>query len=670
METPLYTPDDDLVRKVKRQQAMDASAQADAEQQRQQAQTLSDAALRSAARGNTQSSGGDGLLPGGAAVGAAVGATKLGGGDFFSKAMRGAMSGAQNIGDAWRSGMPGAAAEVPANTGSLRYVADGARSIGGALVGTALRAAPGVAGFLSGSGLLADPPNPQAVGGNNQPATDIPKDVSDQTKAWMLAPNANPTPPREPGSVIGGWLRDSRDGIRSAMNNMSWDSVRGNLQALPGGSALSAVGNLAGVGARTSRMAGLMTEGAMLDKAGVGLGRGAAAADLVPRSAADPVAAFAASAGPVTSASRAGQRVAGIADRNPELFDVLNGTGRSGTAAPGLAGVTGATTSVPGITKLTGGQFRSPMFTDDPARAANEYGSTGQGAPTDRLTTVPSTANGDRGYLAAAFNRHVASGDIDRAMATANPNDPTQQAAIGNMLRQNQMAQAQAAQEEPLQRMMMQALERSIKPQGDIRDHAFGGPMRGGRGGGGTGAAEAETMKGVASMIGQMLAGQKSAPQASPMAQALAQAGTQQQQQQTQQAGALDNALKSQQLNAGKLMEALRVAAMNETDPVKRAGAIEALLAAQGKSTKDNPNRIIKLTVPFGEPNPIDGKRSMRDILYDMDAGKFMDPAEQMKQPQLPREQVIAEAKAAVAKGANKDAVNAHAMKLFGFAPL
>lgn len=73
METPLYTPDDDLVRKVKRQQAMDASAQADAEQQRQQAQTLSDAALRTAARGNTQSTGGDGLLPGGAAVGAAAG---------------------------------------------------------------------------------------------------------------------------------------------------------------------------------------------------------------------------------------------------------------------------------------------------------------------------------------------------------------------------------------------------------------------------------------------------------------------------------------------------------------------------------------------------------------------------------------------------------------------
>jgi hypothetical protein len=36
-------------------------------------------------------------------------------------------------------------------------------------------------------------------------------------------------------------------------------------------------------------------------------------------------------------------------------------------------GVIGQQTSVPGITKLTGGGFKSPMFTDDPARAMAQY---------------------------------------------------------------------------------------------------------------------------------------------------------------------------------------------------------------------------------------------------------------------------------------------------------
>lgn len=572
-------------------------------------------------------------------------------GGYMRDAVNAGNNAANKIGDAWRSGLPPSApVEVPASTGSARFLAEGARSIGGA----ALRAAPGVAGFISGSGLMDGPATRAAVGANNQQWADVPPDYSPEAKASMAAQNTTPTPQRELGSPFVEYLRRSRDGL---MAGPTWEGVRGSLEALPGGSALSAVGNLAGVGAKVSRMAGMLTEGAMLDKAGFGLGRAAKASELVPRSVADP-----ATASTARSANdRAKEKMAGIAQGNPELF------GGSTAASSNLAGVRGSTTSAPGIFKQVGGQYGStPMFTDDPNRAANEYA--GNGVPTDRLTTVQSTANSDRSFLNAAFQEHINSGDLSRAAATAVT--PEDRAALGIAYRQHQQAQAQAAQQEPLQRMLMEQLNKSPRERAleeDPRTRAFSG-VSGRRsaqpqGGAVTGGNMQELLQALASQ-------QKGGQEQSPMALALAQSGLLQQQQLTQKASGIDNALKLQQLNAGKLMESLRATAMNETDPTKRASAIEALLAAQGKSTKDNPNRIIKLTVPFGKANELDGKQPTRDVLWDMDAGKMIDPAEHVKAAEPSREQLVVEAKAAVAKGATKEAVNAHSMKLFGFAPL
>ena len=619
---------------------------------------------------------------------------------------------ASNIGEAWRSGLPSAAAaEVPANTGSLRYLADSARSIGGAVGGLALRAAPGVAGFLSGSGLTASPPTPVAVGDNNQPGTDVPRDVSPDTKAWMQAPNTSPTPQREPASPFMEYMRDSRDGIRSALGNLGWDSLRGNLQALPGGSALSAVGNLAGVGARTSRMAGMLTEGAMLDKAGSGIGKGLVASGFINPPTPDPVAAFAArntsAGGPVSSAAaKTSQRIAGVADRNPDLFNLPPNAAREPGSPAQVQGVTPPSGT---ITKLTGGNFGSPMFTDDPVRALQEYGRRNAATPQNattitgadgqpqtyfpspvpvnagplksismgsvedagrRVGVMPSTAAADRNFLSAALQRHVASGDLERALATADPNNPEHQIAIGNMLRQHQQSQAQAAQSEPLQRMMMQALESAMKPQSDIRAHAFSGPMRGGRGGA-SAEAGGPNMQGIAGLIGQYLAANKAQPEQSPMMQALAQSGVINRQQQDQQGNTIELLAKQAKAQSASIMAKLQEAYAAEKDPAKREAIGQQLQTLSGRFEKSSTggNRVIALKVPTGELDRF-GQPIETHILYDQESGKMVDPRTALVNTQPSREQIIARAKASVEKGAKKEEVNARAMQLYGFAPL
>lgn len=64
-------------------------------------------------------------------------------------------------------------------------------------------------------------------------------------------------------------------------------------------------------------------------------------------------------------------------------------------------GVIGQQTSVPGITKLTGGDFKSPMFTDDPARAMAEYS---KGNAVQGITSAVPTPSSVNAVPAASFN--------------------------------------------------------------------------------------------------------------------------------------------------------------------------------------------------------------------------------------------------------------------------
>ena len=571
-------------------------------------------------------------------------------GGYLRDALNNMKAGAEKIGNAVRPGLPsGVPLQVPPDTGIMRSVANGARATGSALasgVGVALRAAPGINGFLDGSGVMRSPSS-AATGTGNQPGTDIPTDISPERKAQMMAPSTY-TPP-DPDSPLVGYMKRSRDGILSSIHNASIDGVRQSLNALPGTGAIGLIGGLAQGGSRLAKVGAIGAETMLADRAGFGIGKGLVDTGFIQTPPASPP-------GPATKTSGAAKRVENIAQKNPGLFN-------------GLAGVTGDTTSAPGIVKLTGGQFKSPMFTDDPVRAAAQYAS----KKDSMFSVVPSTADADRSYLAGAFAQHINSGDLDRAAATAVT--PQDRAALGIAYNQRQKAQAQAAQEDPIRRMLMESANKLAESANkspreqrlsvDVRTRAFSGVSgpRGAQPAAGGGQGDIQAML-------QQMAQKGGQPQQSAIAQAMAQTSAQQALQQTQQASAMDNALKGQQLNSGKLMETLRMAAMNETDPTKRASAIEALLAAQGKSTKDNPNRIIKLTVPHGEPNKIDGKQGSREVLYDMDAGKIIDPAEHIKAAPPSREQIVTEAKEALTKGATKDAINAHSMKLFGFAPL
>ena len=72
-------------------------------------------------------------------------------------------------------------------------------------------------------------------------------------------------------------------------------------------------------------MAGMLTEGAMLDKAGSGIGKGLVASGFINPPTPDPVAAFAArnasAGGPVSSAAaKTSQRIAGVVRKNRRVW--------------------------------------------------------------------------------------------------------------------------------------------------------------------------------------------------------------------------------------------------------------------------------------------------------------------------------------------------------------
>jgi hypothetical protein len=335
--------------------------------------------------------------------------------------------------------------------------------------------------------------------------------------------------------------------------------------------------------------------------------------------------------GPVTNASKAAQRVDKIAQSNPELFPAP-----VATAAPGGAN---------GITQLTGGQFKTPMFTDDPARAAAEYGS----KKNSLFSVVPSTADADRAYLQGAFLKHLNSGDLERAAATAVT--PQDQAALGIAYNQHQQAQAQAAQDEPLRRMLMESLEKSQKAQaGGIREHAFGGRARGQ-------PAAGNGQEGIQAMLQQVLAAQKGGqPQQSAMAQALAQAAGQQ---------ASDTNIEGQKISQqgakitqqGQLqMQQLQQQILAEKDPAKLAALQEKYQTITGKYEKAAPAaKAVIEDYDTGQKDMM-GQPIFKKRAINPETGEPISKPAATAKPT--KAQLDAEAKAAIAAGASKDAVN------------
>ena len=291
--------------------------------------------------------------------------------DLLQRAAQSARTGAEKVASAIRPGLPSSAAfEVPADTGVLRSLAGGVRSATGFLAGAAMRAAPGVGGFLSGSGLL-DSPSSEGTGNGLQPGTDIPTDWSPERKALMTAPSTY-TPPA-PDSPFVGYLKRSRDGVLSSIHNASVDGVRQSLNALPGTGAVGLIGGLAQGGSRLAKIGAIGAETMMTDRAGYGVGKGLVDTGFIQPSVPDHVAA----------------KVARII---PMLADREAKNGKPAPAAAALAAASPPT---------------APAATAPPV--SDDIGGNGG------YMTVPSTMDKDRQFLSAAFARHVASGDLERA---------------------------------------------------------------------------------------------------------------------------------------------------------------------------------------------------------------------------------------------------------------
>ena len=542
--------------------------------------------------------------------------------DLLQRAAQSARSGAEKVASAIRPGLPSAAAfEVPADTGVLRSLAGGVRSATGFLAGAAMRAAPGVSGFLTGSGLL-DSPSSEGTGKGLQPGTDIPTDWSPERKAQMMAPSTY-TPPA-PDSPFVGYMKRSRDGILSSIDNASVDGVRQSLNALPGTGAIGLIGGLAQGGSRLAKIGAIGAETMMTDRAGYGIGKGLVDTGFIQPSVPDHVAAKVARIIPM------------LAER-----DAKNGNPAPAAAAPPTAPPTAPAANAPPVSDDIGGN--------------------------GGYMTVPSTMDKDRQFLSAAFARHVASGDLERARATFDPMSEAQGAQLGAAENAQVEARNAAYRNAPIISKLEAELNRSPRERAldeDPRTRAFSRTQKGGSPDQSQGIiaqlAALQAQKGVdpgkaaADALTAFNGNQTS--QTNIIGQMIAQQGqqvTQQGQKITQ-----DNQLQ---------LRALQTAIATETDPTKLASLVQKWQVLNNKYEKPDPaGRVSIIDVDSGEKD-IMGKPIMMKAAFDHETKKTYGGP---KVKQRSREEITTQAKNALAAGAKKEAINATSMELYGFEPL
>ncbi|HON93849.1 MAG TPA: hypothetical protein PKZ07_19925 [Sedimentisphaerales bacterium] len=135
------------------------------------------------------------------------------------------------------------------------------------------------------------------------------------------------------------------------------------------------------------------------------VGKGLLGIDGTPSSA--PAVATPAVAAPPTALAAAAAKLPAV-PAVPQPTVTASPTTAQGGYGMAQGGVIGQQTSVSGITKLTGGGFKSPMFTDDPARAMAQY----QGGT---VNTMPAAAiagsAGPTPAVSAALQAAAARGD-------------------------------------------------------------------------------------------------------------------------------------------------------------------------------------------------------------------------------------------------------------------
>ncbi|MGL4233695.1 MAG: hypothetical protein ACRCWJ_20175 [Casimicrobium sp.] len=328
------------------------------------------------------------------------------------------------------------------------------------------------------------------------------------------------------------------------------------------------------------------------------------------------------------------QRVSKVIESNPALrTSSAPVSGPTGSALTQLANAKITPTSVDGISRVDGGPFKTPMFTDNPQRAAAEYGS--------NLSVIPSSADADRKLLQGAFQRYINSGDLEGARRTAVSADDM--AALGLAEKQFVDARARDAEQAPLRRMMTELFEKASKE-----------PARFGQPAGRRGQAAPDERANALALLQQLspMMTQPQQPQTSPLAAVAAQAAARGQARATE----VDTATKEQTLQSGQQMNALRAALAREKDPATRAQLTETIQVLTGKYEKPPAApKLMPIDVDTGQKDVM-GQPIYKKGLANPETGEIVSGAKQ--QPKTSRAALEQEAQAAIAAGANKDAVN------------
>jgi hypothetical protein len=306
-------------------------------------------------------------------------------------------------------------------------------------------------------------------------------------------------------------------------------------------------------------------------------------------------------------------------------------------------GITATPTSAPGVTKLTGGKFNTPMFTDNPARAVAEYDS--------NLSVIPSSAEADKSFLSKAFQRYISSGDLEGARRTAVSAEDM--AALGTAEGNFMRARAQEAQDAPLRRMLQEMIEKAGKEPA-----RFGQAYRG-KNGRDVVEDGRQQYAGLAQKLGQALAAQGRGGQEQSPQQAAALVS---QNRANGQAAALDTATKQQALQNSQLMAALQKSIVTETDPKKREQAIESLQAITGKYERPQPAaKLVPIDVDTGKKDVM-GQPIYKKGVINPETGEVVGGSKQAKPT---RQSLKSEADAAIAAGADKKAVEARLNQMY-----
>lgn len=304
----------------------------------------------------------------------------------------------------------------------------------------------------------------------------------------------------------------------------------------------------------------------------------------------------------------------------------------------------------PGIFKLTK-DGANPIYTDSPIRALADQQSNAIGIVPGM---TPQQLSAAKNELRGAFLRSVNSGDLEgaRQIGASGLMSPQDMALLGAAERQyvEERNARSATESADSQR---DALQRSLMPT--IQSLANSGNLVGGK----NEAAKLQSLSGIVSSLANRP--QSNAQPRNYIQELAAQQGAGQQAASAELANEVTRGNLAQQ----KELDALRQQILKEPDQAKRKSLYDTYMALSGKAPQQD--KVAIIDVDTGQKDlmgqPIYKKAAVNTVTGDVLGSPAPD------RPKLTADQATAQAKAAIASGANKDAVNQR-LKEMGFGPV